>query len=166
MYTSIIGLSGPAGVGKTYLARKLAKIGGGDHVSFSSSIKLGLFVMGLGGNEEDKRAEVYNGHTGRDLMRGLGTEWGRNMVGKNVWVDLLFQSLERSDSHLTIIDDVRFNNEAQAIKSESGIVVKLIRDGIDYSYDHETEMGLEISDIDEIIDCSDAEMACYKILAL
>ncbi len=166
MYTSIIGLSGPAGVGKSHVARQIAKIAGGDHVSFASSIKLGLFVMGLGCNEEDKRAEVYNGHSGRDLMRSLGTEWGRKVIGEDVWIDVLFQSLERSESHLTIIDDVRFANEAQAIKSEGGIVVELIRDGIEYNYEHETEIGLEISDIDEIIDCSDAEMACYKILAL
>jgi hypothetical protein len=166
MYTSIIGLSGPAGVGKSHIARKLAKIAGGDHVSFASSIKLGLFVMGLGGNEEDKRQEVYGGHSGRDLMRSLGTEWGRNIVGENVWIDVLFRELERSEAHLTIIDDVRFANEAQAIKSEGGIVVELIRDGIEYNYEHETEMGLQIIDIDEIIDCSDAEMACYKILAL
>lgn len=166
MYTSIIGLSGPSGVGKSHVARQIAKFTGGDQVSFASNIKLGLFVMGLGADPEDKEGEVYNGHSGRDLMRSLGTEWGRKIIGEDVWVDMLFESLSKSDSHLTVIDDVRFGNEADAIHAAGGIVVELIRDGIEYNYEHETEAGLHIQDIDEIVDCSDSESAVYKILSL
>lgn len=165
MYTSIIGLSGPAGVGKSHVARKIAKIAGGDQVSFASNIKLGLFVMGLGADPADKEAEVYNGRSGRELMRSLGTEWGRNIVGPDVWVDTLFESLSRSDSHLTVIDDVRFRNEACAIRNNGGIVVELMREGISYNYEHETEQGLNFEDVDEIVDCEDAESAAYKILS-
>ena len=62
-------------------------------------------------------------------MQTLGTEWGRNMIGPDVWVRL---TMHRVDDLLAsgvnvIIDDVRFDNEAEAIRERDGQIVTLSR---------------------------------------
>ena len=55
----------------------------------------------------------------------LGTAWGRESVHENLWVDLLMAQIERSESHLVVIDDVRFPNESTAIRNRGGFTVEL-----------------------------------------
>jgi len=148
MNTNIIGLAGPAGVGKSYLAAKLKRITHGELFSFAGNIRMGLYMMGLSINYEDKRAPVYNGKSTRDLMRSLGTEWGREKVGQDIWVDLLMARIDHCDSHSAVIDDVRFPNEAQAIRKRGGIVVELSREGIAYEGSHVTEDGKPFGYVD------------------
>ena len=164
MDTNIIGLAGPAGVGKSYLARRLTSFAYGELFSFAGNIRMGLYIMGLSINYEDKRAPVYNGKSTRDLMRSLGTEWGREKVGQDIWVDLLMARIDQCDSHLAIIDDVRFPNEASAIRNRGGIVVELSRDGIPYDGSHATEEGLDPSDIDLTLDCTNTKETINNIL--
>jgi len=164
MYTNIIGLAGPAGVGKSYLATKLKRITHGELFSFAGNIRMGLYMMGLSINYEDKRAPVYNGKSTRDLMRSLGTEWGREKVGQDIWVDLLMARIDQCESYLVIIDDVRFPNEAHAIRNRCGIVVELSREGIAYEGSHVTEDGLDPSCIDLRLDCANTDEAINTIL--
>jgi hypothetical protein len=166
MDTKIIGLAGPAGVGKSFLAMKLKGITHGELFSFAANIRMGLYIMGLSINYEDKRAPVYNGKSTRDLMRSLGTEWGREKVGQDIWVDLLMARIDQCESHLAIIDDVRFPNEAHSIRHRGGIVVELSREGIAYEGSHVTEDGLDPSCIDLKLDCTDTKEAINTILQL
>jgi cytidylate kinase len=166
MDTKIIGLAGPAGVGKSFLAMKLKGITHGELFSFAANIRMGLYIMGLSINYEDKRAPVYNGKSTRDLMKSLGTEWGREKVGQDIWVDLLMARIDQCDSHSAVIDDVRFPNEAQAIRKRGGVVIELSRDGINYDGSHASEEGLDPSDIDLKLDCTDTKEAINTILQL
>ncbi len=164
MKTNIIGLSGPATVGKSTVAKRLRGIFGGEIQSFASNIRTALYVMGLEVNYEDKEAPIYKDKSTRDLMKSLGTEWGRDSVGPNIWVDLLMERIDRSGSNVAIIDDVRFPNEAQAIRNRGGIVIELSRDGIGYTGDHATELGLDDSMVDAKVDCGCVETAINEIL--
>tara|TARA_R100000951_G_scaffold106119_1_gene100462 strand:- start:107 stop:637 length:531 start_codon:yes stop_codon:yes gene_type:complete len=169
MKTSIIGLAGPSTVGKSTIARRLKSIFSsgspeGEIHSFASNIRLALYVMGLEVNYEDKEAPVYKDKSTRDLMKSLGTEWGRNSVGLNIWVDLLMQRIDKSDAPAAIIDDVRFANEAQAIRNRGGIVIELSREGVQYNGAHATELGLDKSLVDATVDCGCVETAVNEIL--
>lgn len=69
----------------------------------------------------------------RKLLQWLGTEFGRNSIRDSIWVDLWKSKvLEcKSDSLLlrdyyVTCDDVRFDNEAQAVHDLEGYVIKII----------------------------------------
>ena len=164
MKTSIIGLAGPARVGKSYLSRELKKVTGCEVMSFASSIRMALYTMGLNVDLQDKEAPVYRDKSTRDLMRTLGTSWGRESVHENLWVDLLMAQIERSESHLVVIDDVRFANESTAIRNRGGFVVELSRGDIAYNREHATEVGLGSEFVDLQVDTSNALASVYEIL--
>jgi hypothetical protein len=78
--------------------------------------------------------------TPRTLMQLLGTESGREIIHPNIWVNALFADyksgyvehgvgwVETEDDYPNwIITDVRFPNEAQAIKDRGGIVIRVNR---------------------------------------
>lgn len=68
--------------------------------------------------------------TPRMLMQMLGTEFGRDMVHPNLWVNSLMNEYKRQK---WLITDVRFPNEAKAIKDRGGILIRLDREGFDNS---------------------------------
>jgi hypothetical protein len=63
----------------------------------------------------------------RRYLQRLGTEGGREILGENVWVDALFR--DRDTWGPTVITDVRFPNEAEAIRAHGGLVVAIERPG-------------------------------------
>jgi hypothetical protein len=67
--------------------------------------------------------------TPRKLLQLLGTECGREIIHPQIWVNALFADYEKDSEW--IVTDVRFPNEAQAIKDKGGIVIRVNR----YCYD-------------------------------
>lgn len=78
--------------------------------------------------------------TPRKLLQLLGTEAGRNIIHPNIWVNALFANYKKiaynwdCDGNTTvegypnwIITDVRFPNEAKAIKDRGGILIRINR---------------------------------------
>lgn len=63
--------------------------------------------------------------TPRKLLQLLGTEAGRKIIHPNIWVNSLFSDYEPHSKW--IITDVRFPNEAEAIKERGGIVIRVNR---------------------------------------
>ena len=93
--------------------------------------------------------------TPRKLLQLLGTEAGRQIIHPNIWVNALFADYRETvdfDNNLPpntnwIITDVRFPNEAQAIKDRGGILIRINRrqvtnncsqhsDGLWYTSEH------------------------------
>ncbi|MGP3686216.1 hypothetical protein ACTVZO_16170 [Streptomyces sp. IBSNAI002] len=66
----------------------------------------------------------------RRYLQQLGTEGGRAVLGENVWVDALLRDYESWGP--TVITDVRFPNEADAIRSRGGLVLLVERAGQDH----------------------------------
>ncbi|MGC4928050.1 hypothetical protein [Streptomyces sp. DT117] len=62
----------------------------------------------------------------RGLYQRTGTEAGRQIIGDNVWVDALFRDYE-AWTRPTVITDVRFRNEAAAIRERGGLIVQIVR---------------------------------------
>ncbi|MFD4542433.1 hypothetical protein [Streptomyces bauhiniae] len=63
----------------------------------------------------------------RKYLQRLGTEGGRGVLGENVWVGALFRDFETWGP--AVITDVRFPNEADAIRERGGLVVAIRRPG-------------------------------------
>lgn len=50
------------------------------------------------------------------LLQLLGTEWGRDTYGTDVWVDALLYRISTSEDDFFIVDDVRFRNELSLLQ--------------------------------------------------
>lgn len=64
--------------------------------------------------------------TPRLALQTLGTEWGRRLY-ENVWVDYLFDQVDRRSGDKFCISDVRFPNEVKGITSNGGVSLRLRR---------------------------------------
>lgn len=78
-------------------------------------------------------------YTFRELLQLFGTEVGR-VISQNVWVDVLFQDYTPNEDW--VITDVRFPNEAEAVKNRDGILIRVNR-SIDFTDNHVSEVALD-----------------------
>lgn len=71
-----------------------------------------------------------NYYTIRQLLQKFGTEVGRN-VSPNLWVDALINDYLKAKldgyKEYWIITDVRFENEAEAVRENDGILIRINR---------------------------------------
>lgn len=151
MHPKVIGLVGPASAGKTTCARYLVQSYDYRRYPFAKTLKEMLRAFGL--NEEELAGslkEVPQSHfcnrSPRYLMQTLGTEWGRNLVGEDVWVKAW---LRNTQWRKVVTDDVRFENEAKAIKLRDGILIRVTRPGFDSpAPEHASEANALTMDVD------------------
>jgi hypothetical protein len=73
--------------------------------------------------------ELLCNKTPRFAMQTLGTEWGRKIMGDNIWVNLWSTKVSEltSMNQGVVADDVRFLNEAKIIRDMGGVVVRMER---------------------------------------
>lgn len=97
--------------------------------------------------------KVHSRQTVRSGLQRQGTEVGRNIFGETFWVDQCVPAGLRHEDEVIMVTDVRFPNEAERIRAEGGVVVRvlngeLIKDG------HDSEQILDDDLIDFEIDNS------------
>ena len=63
-------------------------------------------------------------------MQTLGTEWGR-ALSPNLWIETWAASLAGLDR--VVADDVRFENEAAAVRALGGVVLRVERAGAGFA---------------------------------
>ncbi len=147
----IIGLHGLSGSGKSELARFLVDECGFELVKFASPLKnmLRQFYWDCGLTEEEIERRIegdlkevpcffLNGKTPRHAMQTLGTEWGRDSIGQSFWINRWGDKVQQHKN--VVVDDVRFDNEAKAIKERGGEVLHIVRG--ERSSDHASENGI------------------------
>ena len=133
--TTIIGIVGVAGSGKTLVARHLIEVAGYRRLAFAAPIKrmlkagLGLSDEQLEGGHKQRPDPVVQSRTPRYLMQTLGTEWGRRIVGQDIWSQVWTRDAVAMGG-LIVADDVRFANEADAIRALGGVVLRVHRPGL------------------------------------
>lgn len=146
----IIGLAGKARSGKSTIARYLAMQYNFIELSFAEPLKDMVKVLlshiypedELEGKykllENDKTQEIELLHqTYRFLLQTLGTEWGREIVYKDIWSSILEKKLQQNRVNV-VISDLRFNNEADLIVEYGGKIILIERDSIEVS-EHKSE---------------------------
>jgi hypothetical protein len=138
----LIGLySETQGQGKSTVAHLIsARLGHTSVLSFASPIKLAgaAFLEAMGLTDVEATDAVFDhkdviipslGIRGRDALVMIG-EQAREMVGPDVWVDAAFRKADpmRANAHLHIVfDDVRRPNEADAVLSRGGHLIRVVR---------------------------------------
>jgi hypothetical protein len=88
----------------------------------------------------------------RRLLQRCGTEAGRQVLGAQVWVNALMNDFDPENEAL-VVTDVRFPNEADAIREAGGVVVRIERPGVGPHTDpggwvHESDVALDHYDFD------------------
>lgn len=148
MKFKIIGISGLARVGKDTAAGFIQdNIEGYERASFADPIKE-MLMIGLGmsaeqmyGGEVREKIDPRYGCTPRHLMQTLGTEWGRDIIDQNIWVNAMKSKLGTIEGGL-IIPDVRFESEAEFIR-KNGVLIH-IKGKTTLSSTHKSESGVYI----------------------
>lgn len=154
----VIGFAGHAGSGKNAAAEAL----GGVVIGFADPLYAGLSAM-LGVPEQllreraTKELPAAVGKSPRDLLRTLGTEWGRELVRDDLWVWRARQRIQEASrmGYSTIaICDVRFANEAAFIRQELGGQVWWIDRPNTCPGGHVSDVSLKAEDCDITVDNS------------
>lgn len=144
----VIGLSGPAGAGKTTSARMISRAFGAEIIPMAAPLKMMLSALGvpernLYGSPEEKAAplDMFGGQSARYAMRTLGTEWGRKQFGHAFWADAWLSRAKNSTARVVVCDDIRFESEVAAIQSLGGIMICIVRSISDFKkpVEHESE---------------------------
>lgn len=87
--------------------------------------------------------------TVREYLQRYGTEAHRDVFGEGFWVDAL--DLTHGDHDLVVVTDVRFPNEAEAIRAHGGHVVRVVGPPT-VDDDHPSEAPIEDHLVDHVLD--------------
>lgn len=83
------------------------------------------------------------GLTGRQLLQKVGTECFRDVIGSDVWCDVMEPNLQQ-DIPGAIISDLRFVNEAEFLKTKhDAVIIKLVGRNNGTSTDHPSEAQID-----------------------
>lgn len=125
----IIGLVGNLGVGKDYITDKFIIPYFGKErcqiVSMGDSLKVELMVHM---NIDFNRLYIKKDKDSRKLLQVYGTDIMRRKHGDDIWikyVDAWVKIHKNRGKDIIIIPDIRFQNEAEYIKSKEGILIKI-----------------------------------------
>lgn len=157
----IIGLYSPEPQsGKTAVAGILNDLMGFKTRSFASPIKrMVMELMHSAGvdpalrtgymtrRKEDVIPEI--GASFRYLAQTLGTEWGRNQVSYDLWVNVALNNPDLP--RFVVFDDVRFPNEYNKLLEAGGQVWMVRRPSARIVTPHTSESLLDAKDFDEVI---------------
>lgn len=145
----IVALAGAAGSGKSTLADYMVERHGYQRIKFAGPVKamcraLGMTDAMLEGELKEVGVPWLEGRSPRYIMQRLGGEWGREMIGPDLWTGLWVKAV--SDALVAgkrvVVDDCRYDNEAEAARSLGGVVIQLQgRGGIDTT--HPSEAGVD-----------------------
>jgi hypothetical protein len=166
MTAKLLGIGGYAGSGKDTVAKHLVNRYGWMRDAFADRLRKGLLaldpyvlfdeheyacirlseVVENRGWDEAKRLypEI------RELQQRYGDEAGRQIHGKDCWVDALFR--ERDYGLLMgrplVIPDVRYPNEIEAIRDHDGLLLWVDRPGVGPVNSHASDNSLSPHDFD------------------
>jgi len=147
----LIGIVGYAGSGKTTVTRAAITTGGIVHMNFSKPIIAMLTAMGIPSELLDDKSrwneplDMLCGHSVRYAATTLGTEWGRDQIGKDVWTRIALTRANecRAIGQNVIIDNVRFPSEMDAMREAGAKFIALYRFGVPANIGHQSEQYIK-----------------------
>ena len=153
----LVGLSGYAQSGKDTVANYLVREHNFTRLAFADGIRNFLYEI----NPIAEQDEFFNNirvqrlvdeHTWdvakittpeiRTLLQKLGVG-ARKVFGDTFWVDQVFNVVKANPENNYVITDVRFQNEATALKEVGGSLWRIERAGVGAANDHISEHDLD-----------------------
>lgn len=132
----IIGISGKIGSGKDTVAEMIMRdhLHGASVHKFAGAIKeCAAIILGCKSRDFEDRdfknkdlGPEWDNMTPRKILQLLGTEAGRKVIHPNIWVNATLSSYREGEDW--IITDVRFPNEADAIRNRGGFLIRIERE--------------------------------------
>lgn len=162
----IIGIHGLADTGKDTVANLLCRSHGCAKESFARPIYeaisaiTDLTVAELQDRSKKEQPLDILDRSPRYLLQTLGTEWGRDLVGFDVWVRLAEKRIRYRDNLYEdsgyapaawVMSDVRFEEEAAWVR-EHGTLIHLTRDAAAPVIGHVSELGVEYKPQDILLE--------------
>lgn len=152
----IIGLAGKKGSGKdtlgTYIIEKyhFQRIAFGDPVKEICKILFGFTQNQLHGRGKEDITQY--GLKPREAFQCIGTDFGRELIHDifidnksilniergNLWIEIFNRECEKKTGNV-VITDVRFRNEADAIRKKGGIIILINSDFCNSIDNHKSE---------------------------
>jgi hypothetical protein len=182
---TLLCLSGRAGVGKDTLADHLVREHGYVKYRFADPLKKLLNERFgwrpeqwddrywkeasdplCGGKLEDCMVREFSP---RSWAQWLGTEVGRTIGGKDVWVDAMWRQYQaETPGQRMVVCDARFDNEAASFWARGGDVLHIERPGAAAVLAHASEAGIdeEFWSYSVVNDCSIDEFLARAIAVM
>ncbi|GAC1529022.1 MAG: hypothetical protein NVS3B1_20520 [Marmoricola sp.] len=160
----ILGLCGRKGSGKDEAAKALIA-DGWVRMAFADPLRDMLRILnpivrtdGLA----DRWAEVYDREgydrlkqlpEARRLMQTLGTEVIRDFFGQDAWANMLLRTVANMPpATRVVVTDVRFNNEARALRAAGATIINVVRPDLGAPDDaHISEVGVAQALVDRTL---------------
>lgn len=159
--TILIGLAGKKRSGKT-TAAQVFEASGFKSLSFAYVLKEMLYTLltcqgleeaeihrMLEGDLKETPSKYLMGQSPRYAMQTLGTDWGRTMIHEEIWVTATLNLATLYSA--VVIPDVRFPNEAEAIRRRGGLVYRIDRPGLVSEDQHISEKLIDKLEVDGFI---------------
>ena len=150
----LIGICGRARSGKDTAADYIIEECGFEKYSMADPIREMLESVGVNPSCNKEDTIPMFGKSPREMMQTLGTEWGRNCVSEDIWLNLAKDLYKRlSDDggfYGLVIPDIRFENEAEWIR-KNGLLIRIVRPDAMAVASHSSENGISTEAVDEII---------------
>jgi DNA polymerase III delta prime subunit len=153
----LIGLAGPAGVGKTTAAALLAQAVGCPVLGFADPIR--ETVLRLVPSWGKWHLEDGKDHKRRDAP--FAPRHAMQVIGdhaRSLQWDIYIRAMERrlaghkdEGAPGAVVHDLRTQAEAIWLREEGGVLVHLQREGVAFRGDHATEMGVSAAPEDLVI---------------
>jgi hypothetical protein len=168
----VIGLSGKSGHGKDEvyrIARRLLRGKRIEREAFDDLLKQQVAkAVGFEVDFVEAQKDFF-----RPLLQWWGTEFRRNLCGNDYWVNRMRRQLKQhSLSDYIFVTDVRFPNEAELIRENGGVVVRVDRGDFiadENANKHATETVMDNYKFDEVIrndgDLNQLEAAVKEFLS-
>jgi hypothetical protein len=147
----VIAFAGAAGSGKDTAADYLVKYYGYARCAFAEPLKAALnamfgWTMEQWNDREWKESVIPDiGKSPRQMAQTLGTEWGRELVNRDLWLKLAYRKLEQAHNSGVagiVFTDCRFPNEAQFVIECGGSVLHISRPALRAVSSHVSEQTL------------------------
>jgi hypothetical protein len=157
----VVAISGLKGSGKDSAAQALldrgyhhAKFAGTlksmvRQILLDSGISLAEIFSWIEGDKKEVPCPALGGKSVREATKSLGNDWGRDMISRTLWVDIVRMQIASLDTDV-VITDLRYENELAMLKDVGAITVRVERPGVKVD-DHPSETSVMSLAVDHVI---------------